>query len=580
MSFFRISKLISYVVLASLTIASPGAAHVGATTEESGAGQTGQTSGLGIIKGVVRDHGGKPIADATVALFRAGSAKALRQVRSSANGSFLLRVIPGKYSVFAVAQGFNPVSMPEVVVGSSSELNYGFKLERAGSGNTLPERRVDRNNPKWMIRSAGISRSIYQNSEGELMVETDDEYVPVDEQERSGRKMQSVASTYFVGSENGNYAGVNMATLIPLGMDAQIVIAGQSGIGANAPQRLETQLTFRPVEKHQVRVNASVSGYGNIDIGKESRGLGQISIQALDEWRVREGIVFVYGLDYSQFVGAGDAFAITPRIGFQYDLDSRTRFRTAYTSQTEGRTWSRAIELEDAQVAFREPVAVTDFVIEEGRPVMNRSSRFEFGIERVLDNRSSLDLNAFFDMTAAKGVGFAAMPFDGIGSGCGIDDIVGNQQGSAQGLRVVYSRRLNGRFTAAAGYSLGRGQKLSSEGVTNPADLFQDDFFQTFFAQVEADLGAGTSVRTVYRLSPDATVFAIDPFQGRLAIYDPSLSVMITQNLPTLGLPFHAEAIVDARNLFDFQAGVFGKEGGLKLNGQRRSLRGGIMVRF
>jgi len=36
---------------------------------------------------------------------------------------------------------------------------------------------------------------------------------------------------------------------------------------------------------------------------------------------------------------------------------------------------------------------------------MNRSSRLEFGVERVLDNRSGIELNAFFDATAGRGVG-------------------------------------------------------------------------------------------------------------------------------------------------------------------------------
>ena len=50
-----------------------------------------------------------------------------------------------------------------------------------------------------------------------------------------------------------------------------------------------------------------------------------------------------------------------------------------------------------------------------------------------------------------------------------------------------------------------------------------------------------------------------------MAIYDPSLSVMVTQSLPTLGLPIRAEAIIDARNLFDYQTGVNGEEGSLDL---------------
>jgi hypothetical protein len=103
---------------------------------------------------------------------------------------------------------------------------------------------------------------------------------------------------------------------------------------------------------------------------------------------------------------------------------------------------------------------------------------------------------------------------------------------------------------------------------------------QTAFGQFDADLRTGTTVRTIFRFSPEATVFAIDPFQGRLAIYDPSLSVLVTQDLPTLGLPFRAQAVLDARNIFGFQGGVADESGSLKLNSQQRGVRGSILVRF
>jgi hypothetical protein len=45
-------------------------------------------------------------------------------------------------------------------------------------------------------------------------------------------------------------------------------------------------------------------------------------------------------------------------------------------------------------------------------------------------------------------------------------------------------------------------------------------------------------------------------------------------------LPIRAEAIIDARNLLDYQNGVNSEEGSLKLSSQRRMFRGGIMVRF
>ena len=531
-------------------------------------------SGLGVIKGIVRDNGGSPIADATVAIFRVGTSKVLKQVSSAADGSFLAKILPGTYTVLAVAEGFNSVTLAAVEVGSASQLNYGFKLERAGSGNTLPEKKLDRNNPKWVIRAAQTSRSIYQNQEGDDGV-TVEETAEVAEEEAKKRSGQTVVETYFAGSDSGAYAGVNAATLVQLGENAEIVFAGQAGVGRDAPMRFESLAKFRPVDGHQVRLNTSIASLGSFTVNNDNKSLAQFSVQALDEWNVREGLILVFGVDYSRFIGAGNDFSISPRLGLQFDVDNKTRFRTAYTTQTEERTWGRTIELEDARVTFRDPAVVQDFVVEGEKPQMNKSRRFEFGIERVLDNKSSIEANAFFDATLGRGVGFTSQPFDALDSE-GFGEFTGSQQGKTQGVRVVYSRRLSGRFSTSAGYSFGSGQRISEEGLTNPAELFQQDYFQSFFGQFEADLKTGTNVKTIFRLSPQATVFAIDPFQGRLAIYDPGLSVMVTQSLPTLGLPFHAEAVVDARNLLGFQT----EEGGLRLNSQQRALRGGILVRF
>lgn len=533
---------------------------------------------LGIVRGVVRDGAGNPIADARVAFFRVGTSKLLKQVRSAADGRFLAKVLPGSYTVLAVAQGFNPATLNEVQVGQSSVLEYGFKLERAGSGNTLPEKRLDRNNPKWIVRSAILGRSIYQNREGNVPIAEETVTIPNREENRVNDKIQSVASTYFSASDKGNFLGFNFAALIPIKDDAQVVLAAQTGTGLNAPQRFDSELRFKPVEDHNIRIRTSAAKIGTIEQGEKDRTLGQISVQATDEWQVRNGVILVFGFDLARFVGAGDDFAMSPRIGFQYDLDARTRFRTAYTSNSEPRTWSRAIELEGTQIAFREPISIDDVVIENGTPKLNRSSRLEFGIERVLDGRSSVEATAFLDTIFGRGVGVKLVPFDNADGE--FDSFTGEQQGTARGVRVVYSRRIGDRVTAGAGYSIGRGQRLSSESVSSPERLFENDVFRTFFGQIEADLRTGTTIRTVYRLSPDATIYAIDPFQGRLAIYDPGLSILLTQSLPNLGLPFQAQAIVDARNVLDHRTGIVGEEGSLMLNSGGRAIRGGILVRF
>ena len=543
---------------------------------------------LGVIKGVVRDKSGKPIAKAQV-LFSRGK-RILKQVTSSSKGVFFAKLFPGTYKILAVAEGFNPVTYSKVEVNRSAELVYKFNLEPSGSGKTLPEKSKERNSSKYKIRAAQNRRSIYQNTEGDTPIDENavaantgtierEIEIPAEEEERSRRRGQTVVETYVAGTDKEAFAGLNFATLLPVNENTEVVFAGQTGTGDSAPNRFETNLKYRPNEKHQLRLKGSVANLGRVNLNKQEETLGQVSLQVLDEWRVREGVVVVYGFDYSRFVGAGDDFSVSPRFGLQFDVNSKTRFRTAYTTTTEEPTWQRALELENTQVLFREPVAVQDFVIEEDKPQMQKSRRLEFGIERVLSNKSSIEANVFFDTVSGRGVGLVNLPFDAL-NGEGFDEFVGNQQGKARGVRVVYTRRINGTFSTSAGYSLGNGQKLSAEALSNPENVFEEDFFQTFVGQFDADLSTGTNVTTIFRFSPQATVFAIDPFQGRMAIYDPSLSVLVTQSLPNLGLPIRAEATLDARNLLDFQPSINGEEGVLKLNSQRRILRGGISVRF
>ena len=544
-----------------------------------------KSNSLGVIKGVVHDEQGSPISNAVIAIYRSGASKILKEVRSAVDGSFLARVLPGTYKVMAVAEGFNPTTVSEVQVNRAVELNYGFRLERAGSGNTLPEKRADRYSPKSRVRAAQSRRSIYQVKEGVTPVEKTqannvEESIGVTaEEETAKRRGQSVVETYFADSSQGSYQGFNFATLQPLGEDAEIIIAGQTGTKSFAPNRIETMLKTRPKDNHQIRLTASATKLGTIkDTEKQ---LGQVSFQALDEWKMRSGVILVLGFDYSRFVGAGNDFSISPRFGLQFDADAKTRLHTAYTTRNEERSWSRALELEDSSIFFREQAAATaqSIAVEDEKPLMNKSRRLEFGLDRVLDNNSNLEATAFFDAVSGRGVGLVNLPVDILNTEEFAPFTV-MQQGKTQGIRVVYTRRFGKTFSASAGYAFGNGQRISLEALTNPADVFENSFFQTFVGQINTDLKTGTQIKTIFRLSPEATVFAIDPFQGRLAIYDPSLSVLITQPLPNWGLPIRAEATIDARNILDSQTGINGEQGSLQLNSHRRILRGGISVRF
>lgn len=556
---------------------------------------------LATITGSVRDNKGNPLAGAVVSLLKESAGAIVKQVRSGADGNFTARIAPGLYTLRATAAGFGEVLFSSVQVRRSEELVYRFNLEPVGSGRTAPERRRDRNDPKWRILGTRSSRSIFQVDEPETeqvaqAAHTDDNATAdenldiisspaTDESGRSAR-MKGVVETYFASSADpltSGVAGVNFAFSRPVGSNLDFIVAGQTGIGAVAPQRLEATTRMRLNRRHRIGLSIGGMRVNQLAASKETtpKSLGQISMRAVDEWVVRDSVVIVLGLDYSRFVGASNASSISPRFGLQFDANARTRVRAAYAPGNDEMNTQSWADFEDGAIAFKQPVSVPVALV-DGGAVMERSHRLEFGVERLLDDESSVEATAFFDTTSNRGVGLLSTPLSSFSGGESGETLiaVANQQGAARGMRVVYTRRVSRIFTASAGYSFGRGQELSTNGLTNPSEVFDNGYFQTAAMQVNADLGTGTRVRTVFRFSPGATVFAIDPFAGRLAVYDPSLSILITQELPTFGLPVRAEALIDARNLLDSQTGADDGEQLMTVNATRRSLRGGIAVRF
>ena len=559
----------------------------------------GSHRSLATITGTVRDNRGNPLAGALVSLVREG-VKTVKEARTDKQGNFIARVLPGRYGIRAIANGFNEVVFTSVDVKAQQELVYRFNLEPVGYGNTLPERRRDRDDVKWTLRSAQTRRSVFQVQEGEdqsIKAVTENETqkaentpmesapeIPTGSNSDSRSKIHGVLESYFASNAYGSsYAGLNFAVAAPVSDQVEVIFAGQTGVG-DAPERLEASTKFHVGDRHRIDVSAAGVRFANpvwtSRITDQTNLQGQLSLRAVDEWIVRDGIVIVMGLDYSRFIGAGGAHAITPRFGVQYDANARTRVKAAFASGGDEDGIQSVATFEDEQVVFRRQ-AVRPVAFVDGQAVLERSHRLEFGVERVLDNSSNVEATAFFDTTSGRGIGLLSGPasaFSGRTGDAFLD--IANQQGSSRGIRVVYTRRLNRVWTASAGYAFGRGQQLSSERFATPAELFESGYFQTAAFQLAAGFRSGTQVRTVLRFSPEATVFAIDPFAGRLGVYDPSLSIQVTQELPSFGLPVRAEAILDARNLLDVQTSSDNGEILTFIGNNRRSVRGGISVRF
>jgi hypothetical protein len=559
-----------------------------------------RTTSLATISGAVVDNKGNPLAGALISLIKDGTSKVVKQTRSDINGRFATRILPGRYGIHAIAHGFNEVVFSAVEVRASQELIYRFNLEPAGSGRTLVEQRKDRDDVRWILRSAQTRRSIFQAQEGDdddiqaivaadaaqAQSPTDDVTEPTEQALSAAprKHMQGVLETYFASSYGSAYPGLNFAVATNSKNGVELIFAGQVGAGPSAPERFEVGTHLRAGQRHRIGMSVAAIKFPEPIWAtikpNQSDTLGQFSVRAIDEWVVRDGIVIVLGLDYSRFLGGGGARSLNPRIGLQFDANARTRLRAGYAAGGEEARTQSVATFENSQIAFvdagKRPIAFVD-----GQAVMERSHRLEFGVERVIDNRSNLEATAFFDTTSGRGIGLLSTPITAFSGATGEAFInVANQQGASRGMRLVYTRRLSRAWTASAGYSFGRGQRLAGGDISRPDDMFENSFFQTAAFQLGAGFDTGTNVRTVLRFSPNATVFAIDPFAGRLGVYDPSLSIQVTQELPSFGLPIRAEAILDARNLLDAQTTTDNGEVLTQLTTGRRSVRGGISLRF
>jgi hypothetical protein len=225
-------------------------------------------------------------------------------------------------------------------------------------------------------------------------------------------------------------------------------------------------------------------------------------------------------------------------------------------------------------------------------PIPDRSQRFEVGIERLFgEGNTSIEASAFYDLVSGHGVGVLALPLEASPETHVTFQQVAHQvaamNGAARGFRVMLNRRFNDYVTASAGYSFGRGSRFNNASIDliTPAQLFRGGFFQVATAKLDLDFSerTGTRISTVIRLSPSAVVFAIDPFAGRMSVYDPNINIYVTQELPNFGLPVRWEALVDVRNLMDTFNGASGAEdGGFQLvtTRARRTVRGGVAFRW
>jgi hypothetical protein len=535
-------------------------------------------SAFGSIRGFIKDGAGNPLVGAAVMVMTESedADKVVKRANTDDEGKFIAAGIsPGRYRVKAIADGFKPVELAADVRPNKVTVFDSILLRRVG---TLAEEAALDPDSKYATRRAKRTVFHYDETKKDTVDATADATVALTD---SSPEMHGVINAFSqttpgTDGERNSFIGSNFAISEKIARDANLVVSGQIGYGEGAPQRLEALTTAHAGDRHRLAV---ALGYARFTFSRKGGlpTLGQFSLSATDTWQVSGPVLVVYGLDFARFTEGMSGTSVLPRFEVAVDAGAHTRMFAGITPGSSVDAQSR-INLESGEIVLAEPKPVA--LAPTGEPIMDRSYRLQFGGEQVLSEKSSVEVMAFFDMISGYGVGLLAVPVETDSS----DPLIRNAElkGRSRGVRVVYHRRVNSIIEGAVGYAFGEGQSFDERGITEPANLFHNKLFHVFSAKIDANfVQTGTRVSTVLRFAPEQAVFAIDPFQGQIATYDPNLNVSLTQELPSLGfLPGQWQAVVDLRNLLDQQASVSDERQELIEGRFQRLVRVGVSLRF
>ena len=543
-----------------------------------GLAPSASAAALGSIRGLVKDSRGAPLAGAAIEIVtgagvgRSKTDKVIKQTSTDREGEFIASdIAPGRYRIKAEASGFTPVELAASVRPNKVTVFDSILLRRTGTISEQTDLNLD---PKYASRG---SRGTIFHFDGDGADPVSGQTQTLADAISDTHGFVHAFSQFSSGEsiDRASFTGTNFAISQMLGSDSTMVITGQAGVGAYAPQRLQALSTTGIGDRHRVSL---ALGYGRFTLsrGADLSRLGQISISATDTWQIAGPVLVIYGFQLDRFSEGASGTSVLPRVGVAVNATSKTQLSAGLLPGCSTDAQAK-MNLESGEVVF--PEQTTAVLNGNGGVATDRSYRLQFGGQHTFSEDSAVEVMGFVDTVSGHAVGLMATPIEG---GEQAEFLGREQAGHARGMRVVYRHHLSKALDASVGYAFGQGQYLDPAGISNPANLFRDGFFQVVSAKLDASfVSTGTKITTVFRVAPSRAVFAIDPFQGQLTNYDPNLNVLITQELPMLGfLPGQWAAIIDLRNLLDQQASIADDRQELIASRFHRLVRVGVSLRF
>ena len=549
-------------------------------------------AGAGKLSGVVRDSTGTPQMGATVEIVpevavNAASFGLLTNTQGIFHGE---RLAPGLYTVRVTLAGFLPTVQQHVRI--SAHLTTVVRVELESMFASLDQLRrqpsaanVERDDWKWVLRSATVTRPVLQWAEDGSTTATNARFDAKAAHPRARLDFTDGARRPGSASSLPSAPATAFAYDQKLGGTGRLLLAGQvnyqsAGAGGGIATVWLPTGSLGTGPHSALVLRESKFGPG----GPTFRG---IRLEQGGTLPLGDRAVLRYGAEYVLVGMVKSATSLRPRLELDTQVTNAWHAAMIFAEEPGAATPLEADERENGSelaAALNELDSFPTLLWRGGRPVLEGGWHEEIAAERKLGVHGNLHVAAFHDdnrhvAVFGRGNDLPSADYfqDYFSNGFAYD----GGSSSNWGMRLALREKLSDTLEVTAMYAYA-GALSPSDMVDAPTrDMLRNTMHNSVGVSVSTKLPRlGTKLKAGYKWVGGEAVSRLDAYGESLFQMDPFLHVGVRQALPKFG-PGRWEAIANCDNLFaQGYVSVNTQNGRAVLVPAFRTFRGGLSVQF
>jgi hypothetical protein len=515
---------------------------------------------LAAIHGQVHDSTGVPLVGALIIVAAASPVIPERIAFTDRRGSFsVVNLFAGEYSVKVTMPRFLPANKPNIRLNAGGSVVLTVNLQNAMD---IVRRATTRDAAQsadiiWTLRSSRSTQPVLRWAE---TATPEDASTKSSQPANYSGYFQVYSKSVETSSGSADGVGSQFSLTMPLDPSSKVTFAGQYTEAPNQPRGFGATYDFVPADRHKATVGVNVKQGALLGDPLQLDSLKEVQVRYGEDFQWSDHFVFNYGAEVGRAQALSSESYLRPRFGISWVPAARTTISLDTSSQAP----TTADDPIRGKEYFDRPVYVP--------PALERYSHSEAALNHFFADSTEFSAAVFRDQTETQAL------FIGTPEGRHGILILDTRNRPSEGFRMHLNRQFR-NFEAGVGFTTatGVGFKQAAE-LAEIRNQLESRPFHSVAARFKADLDATqTEITAVYRWVSGFSASRIDPYQRLVEYNDPTLSVSIAQNLPTLRMfPAKLQAIVDARNLFEQS---FGPQH-TQIAQYPRLLKGGINIKF